>query len=198
MIFHKIIRRKILFMAAGALPFVSKAQTTNPESFEIQVKNGRRLVNEWKHLTQDKEGLWQKNFLFVSNIKYDVVKTASALRPFIGILEVSVLKAAGTKHLTRIEAENEVEIEDAPRVPGGKNAFVLEYDLKFEPRSSGWQFLEGKSRTSLFDDTWKNIPLELARSGEGVSGYIVRSFATPVSTQKKNNSRIRTPSKTQT
>ena len=25
-------------MAAGALPFVSKAQTTNPESFEIQVK----------------------------------------------------------------------------------------------------------------------------------------------------------------
>ena len=78
MIFHKIIRRKILFMAAGALPFVSKAQTTNPESFEIQVKNGRRLVNEWKHLTQDKEGLWQKNFLFVSNIKYDVVKTASA------------------------------------------------------------------------------------------------------------------------
>lgn len=198
MIFHKIIRRKILFMAASALPLAGKAQTIDPESFEIQVKNGERLVNEWKHLTQDKEGFWQKHFLFVSNIKYDVIKTASALRPFIGILEVSVLKAAGIKHLTRIDAENEVEIEDAPRVPGGKNAFVLEYDLKFEPRSSGWQLLEGKSRTSLFDDTWKDIPLELARSGEGVSGHIVRSFATPVLTKKKNNPKIRTPSKTHT
>lgn len=198
MIFHKIIRRKILFMAASALPLASKAQTIDPESFEIQVKNGVRLVNKWKHLTQDKEGLWQKHFLFVSNIKYDVIKTASALRPFIGTLEVSVLKAAGIKHLTRIDAENEAEIEDAPRVPGGKNAFVLEYDLKFEPRYSGWQFLEGKSRTSLFDDTWEDIPLELARSGEGVSGYIVRSFATPVLTKKKNNPKIRTPSKTHT
>lgn len=198
MIIHNIIRRKIIFIAASALPLVSKAETTSPESFEIQVKNGERLVNEWRHLTQDKEGLWQKNFLFVSNIKYDVIKTTSALRPFIGTLEVSVLKAASIKHLTRIEAENEVEIEDAPRVPGGKNAFVLEYDLKFESRSSGWQFLEGKSRTSLFDDVWKDIPLELSRSGEGVSGYIIRSFATPASTKKKKNPRMSISPKTQT
>ncbi len=198
MIIHNIIRRKIIFIAASALPLVSKAETTSPESFEIQVKNGERLVNEWRHLTQDKEGLWQKNFLFVNNIKYDVIKTTSALRPFIGTLEVSVLKAASIKHLTRIEAENEVEIEDAPRVPGGKNAFVLEYDLKFESRSSGWQFLEGKSRTSLFDDVWKDIPLELSRSGEGVSGYIIRSFATPASTKKKKNPQMSTSPKTQT
>ena len=198
MIIHNIIRRKIIFIAASALPLVSKAETTSPVSFEIQVKNGERLVNEWRHLTQDKEGLWQKNFLFVSNIKYDVIKTTSALRPFIGTLEVSVLKAASIKHLTRIEAENEVEIEDAPRVPGGKNAFVLEYDLKFESRSSGWQFLEGKSRTSLFDDVWKDIPLELSRSGEGVSGYIIRSFATPASTKKKKNPRMSISPKTQT
>lgn len=198
MALHQISRRELIFMAASALPVISEAQTIDPESFELQVNNGVRLVNEWKRISQDKEGLWQKNFLFVSEVKYDVIKSESVLRPFIGTLKASILKAAGVKHPDKIDAEKELAIEDAPNVPGGKNAYVLEYDLKFESRAGGWPFLEGRVRDSLTGGGWSNIPVTLARSGEGVSGYVARSFATPVPRKRKTSPSVRTAPRNQT
>ncbi len=192
---HQISRRGILVLASAALPTWSAAQAIDPKSFEIQVKNGVRLVNDWKFLKQDNDGLWQKQWLLVGDIKYDVVKSESALRPLVGTLQVSVVSMFGVKQPTRAEAEAGHNIEDAPRVPGGKNAYTLEYDFKFEPSDAGWSFLEGKARTSLQlmlgRDDWIDLSAAEMRDGGGMHGHIVRAFATPVPLKKKPQPRPR-------
>lgn len=192
---HRISRREILVLASAALPTWSIAQSIDPKSFEIQIKNGVRLVNDWKFLKQDSDSLWQKQWLLVDDIKYDVVKSESALRPLVGTLQVSVVSMFGVKQPTRAEAEAEHKIEEAPRVPSGKNVYTLEYDLKFEPSDAGWSFLEGKARTSLLLmlglHDWINLSATEMRDGGGMHGHIIRAFATPVPLKKKPQPRAR-------
>jgi hypothetical protein len=182
MLSNQISRRKLLVLSTLALPVWSEAKAVDPKSFEVQVKNGVRIINDWKYLKQDNEGLWQKQWLLIREIKYDVVKSESALRPFIGTLQALVVSMFSTKQQTRAEAEAGQIIEEAPRVPGGKNAYTLEYDLKFEPTATEWLFLEGKARTSLQlmvgRDDWTELSVEEMRDGGGMHGHIVRAFAT--------------------
>jgi hypothetical protein len=110
-------RRDFLVLASAALPMLGSAHAIGPKSFEIQVKNGVRLVNDWISLKQDNDDLWQKQSLLVNEIKYDVVKSESALRPLVGIIQVSVVSMFSVKQHTRAEAESEQNIEDTPRVP---------------------------------------------------------------------------------
>lgn len=184
-------RRELLALASWvALPSFAAETLPDPKSFEAQVKNGVRLLHEWTYLKQGMDGLWQKQWLLVDTTKYDVVKSESALRPLVGTLRTSVVSMFSGKHADRADAETDRTVENAPRVLGGKNAYTLEYDLKFEPTSTGWAFLEGKARTSmqlmLGQENWIELSASELREGRGMHGHVVRAFATPAPLKNSN------------
>lgn len=184
-------RRDFLALASGiSLSSFAIAKLSDPKSFEGQVKNGVRVLHEWTHLKQGTDGLWQKQWLAVSSTKYDVVKSESALRPLIGTLQTTVMSMFSVKHADRSDAEVDRTVENAPGVPGGKNAYTLEYELKFEPTRTGWSFLEGRARTSmqlmLGRESWIELSVSELRQGGGMHGQVVRAFATTPPSLKKS------------
>lgn len=185
-------RRDLFTLVSSALlPAFAVGKPSDPKSFEAQVKNGTGLLNKWISLKQGEDGLWQKQWLLVDSTKYDVVKSESALRPFVGTLRTTVLSMFTVNHASRSAAEADRTVEDAPDVPGGKNAYTLEYDLKFEPTDIGWLFLEGRARTSLQlmlgRDNWIELSASELREGGGMHGHIVRAFATAVPSTKNSS-----------
>lgn len=184
-------RRDLLALASWiALPSLATAKLPDPKLFEGQVKNGVRVLHEWTHFKRGTDGLWQKQWLLVSSTKYDVVKSESALRPLIGTLQTTVVSMFGVKHADRSDAEVDRTVEDAPSVPGGKNAYTLEYELKFEPTRTGWSFLEGKARTSmqlmLGRESWVELSASDLRQAGGMHGHVVRAFAASPTSLKKS------------
>ena len=189
----KISRRTIFLMAPAILPTWSQAQAVDPKTFEAQVNNGIRLINEWKFLKQGDDGLWQKQWLTLSDIKYDVIKSESALRPLVGTIQAKIISLFSARHPNRTQAELESFIEDAPDIPGGKKTNTLEKDIHIEQSKTSWIFFKGKARTSIQlmvgSYNWIDLPAAEMREKGGMHGHIVRAFATPVIQKKKHRSR---------
>lgn len=184
------MNRRHFSIIAGTsfLSTASLAKALDAKSFEIQIKGGVRLIETWKGL-QQRENLWQKQWLRIANIEYDVVRSESVLRPFVGTVRTMVISMFSVKHLDRSEAEAERLTEAVPSLPGGANAYTIEYDLKFEPTDRSWSFMSGKSRTSLQtmfgNQDWIDLRASDVDEGKGVHGLIVKAFATPPDAPKR-------------
>lgn len=133
-----------------ALPVSAEMRPSDPKAFEAQVQKGVAQINEWKRISQQKDGQWQKRRLEVSQLKYDVIRTESALRPLIGTVRMYVHSIG---HLSRPDSESaasELAIADGtPLGVGGKDWVTTEYELQFEPSERGWVFFQGKALNSM-------------------------------------------------
>ena len=179
-------RRNLLFFASlpisASLCFPTQAANLDAQSFEAQIANATAVINNWTAFYQNKDGLWYKQWLSVSDQSVDAIRTQSALRPLVGTLKTRVKVMFGVARETREMADLESAVEEDAKT-GRKNEYAIDYDLKFVPKGNSWVFFEGKSHTSMQDlmgdDSWTVLTYAALHEKPSMHTRIIGIFSTP-------------------
>lgn len=158
--------------------------------------NATAAINKWTALYQNKEGFWFKQWLSVSDLHVDAIRTQSALRPLVGTLKIRVKVMFGIAHENREMADMESAVEEDTK-RGRKNEYTIDYDLKFAPKGNSWVFFEGKSHTSmqnlLGDASWAVLTSADLLDKPSIHTRIIGLLSTPTkasSTSRKRGAPI--------
>lgn len=178
-------------VAAIAFSPLSSAAGLSPQSFEAQMRRAIDALNARVDLTERNNGTWVRSWMKVSDVEIDVLKSDSALRPYVGTFKAEVTIMFGAERATRAEAAAETEVEAAPSVPSGKNQYSIKYDLKFAPKGSAWEFWQGKSITSLRammgDAAWFELTPANIQEKKSVHTIIIGVLSKPPTKGKSSN-----------